>query len=251
MKNSDIVEVKQPFVSPYSTGTKLQIPSVQDTIILKEELLWTHEFGDVYITVTDQNNEIITVATGATEAAEFTLSESGSYVIRYYGQTKRKYQQSPPVYTDFSYRYSIAVVQNHYPLKKQTIKDVIKRVLQVVEPLTYLGYGSREQERGNRAAARLQSRSAGWDLPLPEKDYSNMTVQNYLYEIGRNVGGDYDDVYWYLLGELQKKYGLTNEQMIGIRGTFYRKKVKEVFPTLFDGMALPAIPVEGSYTDKK
>lgn len=64
MKNSDILEVKQPFVNAYETGTKLQIPSVQDTIILKEELLFTRIFKDVYITVTDPNNDVKTVATG-------------------------------------------------------------------------------------------------------------------------------------------------------------------------------------------
>lgn len=136
MKNSDIAEVKQPFVDAYETGTKLQIPSVQDTIILKEELLWTRIFGDVYITVTDPNNNVTTVATGETQAAEFTLSQSGPYMIRYYGQTKRQYQNSSFIYTDFGYRYYINAVENHYPLKPPTIKQVIERNLLLAEPLT-------------------------------------------------------------------------------------------------------------------
>ncbi len=142
MANFYIEEAKKPFLSAYGTGTTIPIPSVQDTIILRDDdaLGISYYFDSAKITITDPNNDTVTLANKQSQSGEYTFQRNGQYAICYSGAI---YERSvippsmPPTPKPFSYTYYVSAVQNQYPLKKQTIKDVIERILRLAEPLVW------------------------------------------------------------------------------------------------------------------
>ena len=139
MAKKYIQEVKEPFLSAYGTGTKIPIPSMRDTVILwKDAFGTTYNFRNAKITVTDPNNNTVTITDRAGISGEYTFERNGQYAIRYIGEAYES--TTPPTQTTpqpFTYTYYVSAVQNKYPLKKQTIKDVIERILRLCEPLVW------------------------------------------------------------------------------------------------------------------
>lgn len=78
---------------------------------------------------------------GTNNGIEIEL-QSGIYIVQY-NFTYREGLQNKTV--SCSYRFQ--VVHNRYPLKKQTIKEVIERQLDVAEPLVAYGYSPLDDER--------------------------------------------------------------------------------------------------------
>ena len=197
MAKRDIQEVKEPYVSAYGTGTTITIPSMQDTVILKEDTS-TQQFGfsEAHITVTNPNNETVTIADRQADSGEYTLSLSGSYAIRYFGKTYVRYSSGEsPRPQEFSYTYYVSAVQNQYPLKPPSIKEVIERLFDIETPLvvkrnpdntaTYikpprykLGYKYPENTKAGKEERALLNQTS------PEFTFTNMTVRECLQLIG-------------------------------------------------------------------
>lgn len=196
----DIQEVKKPYVQAYGVGTVLQIPSVQDTIILKPDstgpISILYSFGEVSITITDPNSVVTTIATTQNQSGTFTLSMSGSYTIRYFGQTRQTVTGgTSPNPEDFLYIYRIEAVENKYPLKKQTVKEVVERILELIEPLTWdrtsgsyvkpprfrFGYKYAEGTADGESERKLFNRIA------PEFTFTRMTLRECLQEVGKFI----------------------------------------------------------------
>lgn len=137
-----IKEIKEPYVSAYETETLLTITSMKDTIVLLDN----GSFGSRYpiynykssqITVRDPDNNVTTITEVSNESGTYLLNRSGVYEIRYIGQTEITTADGTFAGGHFSYVYRISAVQNQYPLKKQTVKDVIERILRLAEPLVW------------------------------------------------------------------------------------------------------------------
>lgn len=136
-----IKEVKKPFLSAYEMGTTIPIPSVKDTIILEpNQNAVSFGFESANITITDSNNNTVTITDRAGISGEYTFQRNGQYAIRYFGVTYERYTIDPgtsPSPKPFSYTYYVSAVQNQYPLKRQTILDVVNRILRLAEPLVW------------------------------------------------------------------------------------------------------------------
>lgn len=127
-----LLHVDTVFKSPVAVGETFFIPSIYSITTLRE--------SNEYSTISYKNYSVSMQKNGndVKYSSPFVFDESGIYKLTYSGVIQNKYQQSGgsgTIEENFSFSYTFQVVENRYPLKKQTIKEVIERILDVAEPL--------------------------------------------------------------------------------------------------------------------
>ncbi len=123
----------------------------------------------------------------------------GTYILEYVLYTRRTNNEGV-LFTQniFSCYYTIGVVENHYPLKKWTITDVINRVFDTIEPLRY---GQKPRFRlqgviyddvtGNAIGYEEGSIADKLDKILsPEFAFTKMNLREMLQQIGGYIHGE-------------------------------------------------------------
>ena len=85
-------------------------------------------------------------------------------------------------YDVFRATFIFTVIENHYPLKKWTITDVIKRTLDLAEPL----------RKGEEPRFRLNAEQAALfdNVLAPQFSFTKQTLRECLQEIGKVVHGE-------------------------------------------------------------
>ncbi|MCI8499745.1 MAG: hypothetical protein HFE28_03955, partial [Clostridia bacterium] len=188
-------EIKKPFISPVQVNTTITLPSLNDVIILNSQYAFVMSYYEItYPDNTTKDKVYGEIISGTTPIEEFIFSQSGIYTIHYYTRTDKLVGISDAKDNNFYYR--IAVAQNQYPLKPQTIKEVIERQLELVEPLvvkrnndntaTYVKlprfkfeYKHPEDTEDGKAERALFNQTA------PEFTFTRMTLREVLQEIGK------------------------------------------------------------------
>ncbi len=192
--NQYILEVKQPYLSVYPVGTKIIITSTKNTIIAGEKGVsgYTYSISYPRIIITTPN-EIINLS-GIDSSEQIILDKSGTYNINYNGEVN-KYDVINGFWlgnSQYSVSFSIAVVENHLPLKKWSITDVINRTLDLAEPI----------RKGEKPRFKLQGMN--WDgtkvagsqaekfdkILAPEFAFTKLTLRECLQEVGKVIHGE-------------------------------------------------------------
>ena len=140
----------------YFNNKAIKIPTAAE-IVESENFKFTHE--DETINTVD----LITIPSGATNVIktikldylknekgedlksliidnEITLENLGSYTLKYYYESSYEYNilgSINYVTTKLELLYTFSVKENHYPLKKWTVLEVLNRVFDTIEPLRY------------------------------------------------------------------------------------------------------------------
>ena len=143
MAKNNVKEVKKPFKSPSSVNETIFIPSIQDTIIKKDDTTtteYTYSFGlsppDFQIVIHTPIDEDITISTTVNGSESFKLLYSGTYIITYKGAiAATSIIGGGTIVERFTYTYTFQAIENTLPLKKWTITDVINRLLDLAEPI--------------------------------------------------------------------------------------------------------------------
>lgn len=111
-----------------------------------------------------------------------TVLKNGIYTIYYeYGSCNRGI--GGWVYNAISRAtYNISVVENHLPLKKWTITDVINRTLDIAEPI----------RQGEKPRFKLNAEQAAQfdKIISPEFSFTKQTLRECLQEVGRFIHGE-------------------------------------------------------------
>lgn len=195
MALTDILIVKKPYKSPVAAGSQLFVLPFDNVIQAPKSTEHAkYKIDTKGITFTDDNLKTIDVniLTGQT----FDLI-SGIYTIVYSG-IFYVYSEGIGLQQHFDYTYTFYVTENRYPLKKQTIKEVIERQLELVEPLvvkrnydntvTYVKpprfhfeYKHPENTEDGKAERALFNQNA------PEFTFTRMTLREVLQEIGKFI----------------------------------------------------------------
>ncbi len=190
-----LLHVDTVFKSPVAVGETFFIPSIYSITTLRE--------SNEYSTISYKNYSVSMQKNGndVKYSSPFVFDESGIYKLTYSGVIQNKYQQSGgsgTIEENFSFSYTFQVVENRYPLKKQTIKEVIERILDVAEPLvvkrnddntaTYVKpprfkfeYKHPEDTEDGKAERALFNQTA------PEFTFTRMTLREVLQEIGKFI----------------------------------------------------------------
>lgn len=138
--------------------------------------------------------------------------------------------------------YEFYVVENQYPMKKKTIKDVVERNLLLIEPLVAYGYNDLDEEQGKQAASRLieitneQVDVAAALFPdengISQNDLQK-NIKQYFDELSSSINnsllleGDKIDFYKAVLYLLKQKYKLKNKDMAYYVKYFNEKTMKD------------------------
>lgn len=126
-----------------------------------------------------------------------TLLQSGTYEVFY------RFQYSYPIGSVHTHTatYKFAVVENHYPLKKMTIKEVIERQIAIVEPRVVYRNGDYVKEprfkfgykHYDESKAYEENTEAGkeeynlFNQVAPEFTFTRCTLREQLQEIGKFI----------------------------------------------------------------
>jgi len=115
-----------------------------------------------------------------------TLNQSGTYIVRYQGVNREhRFDAAGHVINDdknYSFYFAFAVIENHLPLKKWTVTDVINRTLDLAEPL----------RRNDRVRFVLnEAQAEKFDkIIAPEFSFTKQTLRECLKEVGGFVHGE-------------------------------------------------------------
>lgn len=127
----------------------------------------------------------------------FYSVSSGTYTVRY-----NYYESSISVDASFTQQlrltYTFSVFENHYPLKKYTILDVINRTCETVEPLRY---GQKPRFRLQGVTYDSETGSANGYIPgtiaekfdkilAPEFAFTKMNLREMLQQVGGYIHGE-------------------------------------------------------------
>ena len=208
-KNDYIKEIKKPYVTPIGIDTVVQIPSIRNTIIPRDNSdAITYEFDTdsplKIAVITPDGNETV-IANDLDTSGEYKFTQSGSYIIRYSGTIQYLNKNGGiPLYSDFSIAFSIAAVPNQQPLPKWNIRTVIERVLDVAEP--HLEGVEPRYKLNDKQAAEFEK------IESPEFAFTNMTLKEILDQIGGYIHGiprmEYEGdkrvIYYDMLGGTKK-----------------------------------------------
>lgn len=182
--NKFVSDVKKFYKASYNINDTLQIKSIQETIIKRANSpALTYSFdNDCKITLTTpEGDEIIT--TNINEEKNYKFLILGSYIIRYSGTIQELNNNTNfPVYEDFSIAFHIAVAENRLPLKKWTIASVIKRLLDVCEPIRK---GEKPRFKLNAEQEKLFDK-----IPAPQFSFTKQTLRECLQECGKVIHGE-------------------------------------------------------------
>lgn len=164
-------------------------------------------YGESTITIISPDNVETTISNSPNGGGggTFTFNGLGTYTLRYEGYNVLQEAGSGdfPISThiDYSFYYTFAVVENHLPLKKWTMTDVINRTLDLAEPLRK-GEKPRFRLNGMRADGTIitpENKQEGeqvgqaykFDKILaPEPSYTKQTLRECLQEAGKIIHGE-------------------------------------------------------------
>ena len=174
------------YKTTYFTNTQLKILPVEQFTTVKpqgsppKEVFYEEKIIEL---TTPSGTEPIDAENGAT----LDLTKGGTYILRYKGTNAFYVQdtstgQTVRYYSNYSFFFSIAVVENKLPLKRWTIKDVINRLLDIAEPIRQHG----------RPRFRLNAeQSEKFDKILaPEFSFTKQTLRECLQQIGGFIHGE-------------------------------------------------------------
>ncbi len=143
------------------------------------------DYEDKTIELVTPDNNIIAI--NGENGGSINLTSSGTYSLRYKGENAFYVPNivtggQARYYSDYSFYYVIAVVENKLPLKKWSITDVINRTLDLAEPL----------RRGEKSRFRLNAEQAErFDKILaPQFSFTKQTLRECLQEIGKVIHGE-------------------------------------------------------------
>lgn len=206
-----IESLKDYYMSTYNQQTTLEILSAYRLINfppphIGNDYISTWDISKAKITVTTPDNEVIQIAETPSQGGSIKLSLSGTYQIRYSGETYHSVVNAGAggggtTYEDFAFHFNIAVIENHLPLKQWTITSVINRLLDIAEPLRK-GEKPRFRLNGMRADGTMitpdnvkEGEEVGqaykFDSVLsPEFSFTKQTLRECLQEIGKVIHGE-------------------------------------------------------------
>lgn len=152
------------------------------------------------VTIVFPNNSTITLddkgSSPETILYVLTLSQLGTYQIKYQGVATATFNNGVGTGSvkneDYSFYYTIAAIENHLPLKKWSITDVINRTLDLAEPLRK-GEKSRFKLQGMNWDGTIEegSQADKFDKILaPQFSFTKQTLRECLQEIGKVVHGE-------------------------------------------------------------
>lgn len=191
-----VKRVETPYKTSYPTGEQIVIEPFNNVVILLPDLSSvTRKFSSGTLTATDPSGAVTIITDEPDDNSNFsyTFRISGTYVIRYKGTIQVLNSQSIiPVYEDFNIAFYVSAIDNKYPLKKLTVTDVIRRLLDLAEPL----------RRGEKPRFRFQgvmadgtyaagSQAEKFDKILaPEFTFTKQTLRECLRQVGGFIHGE-------------------------------------------------------------
>lgn len=195
---TEITKLIQPYFNPVKVDTEIIIYAMLDMFEINNlNYMWKSD--KCFTEIKFANGE--TVKIEGTDGklngdGKVKLSTIGTYIIKYHVEI----QLIGNIFyiNKEDYIYTINVVENKYPLKPQTIKEVIERQLELVEPLvvkrnydntvTYVKpprfqfeYKYPENTEDGKAERALFNQTA------PEFTFTRMTLREVLQEIGKFI----------------------------------------------------------------
>lgn len=195
---------KKIFRTVTSSGEDLWIPPITNFTKMLATSLTSNKTGyfrgkqdPIKITHPDG-----TVTTVDGEAGGYVTMTYGDWVVEYSGRDYYYLKEDPFAkrYLYYNFRYRFKAVENKLPLKKPTVKDVIDRVLELIEPLVWtkngeqegyvkpprfrFGYKFPEDTEAGKEERELFNQTA------PEFTFTRCTLRECLQEIGRYIHGE-------------------------------------------------------------
>ncbi len=189
--------IDEIYKTTYTRNSILEILSITAFTTLKNQGSPPKvvDYEDKTIELVTPDNNIIAINGG--NGGSINLTSSGTYSLRYKGENAFYVPNivtggQARYYSDYSFYYVIAVVENKLPLKKWSITDVINRTLDLAEPL----------RRGEKSRFKLQGMN--WDgtiqpntqadkfnkILAPQFSFTKQTLRECLQEIGKVVHGE-------------------------------------------------------------
>lgn len=168
------------YTSPQLQNSALRVAAYASLFGLPDA--WTNpSYYNVEVSIYENNNLIETI-TSASQSTTITFIKDGFYSIVYKGGYTYTPGENPINRPNNTLTYTFAVVENQYPMKKWTIKDVINRLLDVAEPI----------RRGETPRFKLNAgQSVLFDNILaPQFSFTKQTLRECLQAVGGVVHGE-------------------------------------------------------------
>ena len=215
-RNQYIERVDSNFVTPCVSGTTITIPSIAQTIIKKEDIVYPtggasrYSFGNTKIEITQPNGVVYNlVENNVSTGSQITVLLGGVYEIRYMGTIVHSNTGSgggSNFESDFTVAFYITVVQNYEPLPRWNIASVIDRVLDLAEPHVTDAEPRFKLDPAQRAMFEK--------IESPEFAFTNKTLKEILDQIGgfihgiprliKNSAGVFNTVHFDMLGDTEQ-----------------------------------------------
>lgn len=190
----DLVEPNNVFRNPMGAGENLICPAPHDVYTLEPASEAQILTDVITLTLTVKEDGASTPIHTQTYQLEkggspsgnnnpytFILENARTYVVLYEGERRFTYAQESST-TSASISYTFTVIQNRYPLKKWTMKDVINRVLDLAEPL----------RKGEEPRFKLNANQAALfdNILAPQFSFTKSTLRECLQQCGKIVHGE-------------------------------------------------------------
>lgn len=179
-------EIKTPFLSPVAVGTVITIPPVSQVCVLFDDIPsggQYYYFEEAYIDIVTPGGT--NTITGPDVGSTLNVDTSATYAIVYRGIARESYSGGGFIDQDFRYTYYITSVENRLPLKKWTVTEGIKRLLQLAVPIRKGDYPMFVLEGDNGDGQPYTGQAAQFDtIPLPEIAMTKQTLRECLQQIG-------------------------------------------------------------------
>ena len=193
-----ITILKQPYINPVKVNTEITIYALKEMFeINNPNYMWSYD--DCFTQITFANAETVKIK-GIDDKingdGKVKLTNLGAYTIQYHV----KIQLVGNIFFNYTgdFTYIINAVENQYPLKPMTIKEVIERELEINEPLVVkrndddtatfvkpprfkFDYKYPEDTEDGKAERAL------FDQIAPEFTFTRMTLREVLQEIGKFI----------------------------------------------------------------
>lgn len=179
-------EIKTPFLSPVAVGTVITIPPVSQVCVLFDDIPsggQYYYFEEAYIDIVTPGGT--NTITGPDVGSTLNVDTSATYAIVYRGIARESYSGGGFIDQDFRYTYYITSVENRLPLKKWTVTEGIKRLLQLAVPIRKGDYPMFVLEGDNGDGQPYTGQAAQFDtIPLPEIAMTKQTLRECLQQLG-------------------------------------------------------------------
>lgn len=197
VENPNFVNTIETYVTPKSSFSSFTCVSINDIYkdasgaVNKYYLLSSHNGKNSYLRVSFNSQQIANIE-NLTDSYVIESLQGGIYTIEY-GFWREMQYSGNSVYEFDTVTYSFSVVENYYPLKTLTIKDVLLRLLDVAEPLRQ-GENPRFVLQGINpltGAVTAGSQADKFDkIIAPQFSFTKQTLRECLREIGGVVHGE-------------------------------------------------------------